>query len=394
MIKIESFLNNTLILFLILLSGSVFHVSFFTPTYLIALIIVGLSLIYTKNYSKKHFFLFGFSAFFFSAFFVINFIFSKSDSFKDYGILLMQILLSLLIVLYFKLRKVDFKYHLYKVLYVLMIMSLIGFFLSIFQFGSRVDLGGGFSVYTILYLFYYSAEMFLGPLILYRSQGVFWEAGLLAVYANIFLLLSLFVYDNKRNTALAIICILSTLSTTGIFLLVIQIFFYMRKIKFGILKKVILVIAVIPILILVVNSFLGKKAEGEEKAVSSFALRSFDLYSGAMITFSNPLFGVGLNKEAFLIERNKFLPAEMEEIYSLIEDRGNTNSILMLFCSLGIVFGFFVLYMLYKQDVFVEQKVLFFIITLLSLSSEPVLLTPFFMCFVFFGFQKTINLKL
>jgi hypothetical protein len=395
MIKVESFLNNALVLFLILLSGSVFHVGFFTPTYIVALLLVCFSLIYITNYSKKELFLFAFSLFIFIMILVINFIFSKSNDFKDYGILFMQILLSLLAVLSLKLRKADFKYHLYKVLYLLIILSLIGFILSAFQFGNRIDFGeSGFSVYTILYIFFYSAELITEPITIYRNQGVFWEAGLLAVYANIFLLLSLFVYKNKKNSTIAIICILTTLSTTGIFILLIQVFFYTRKVKFGLVKKAALIIAVIPIIILVGGSFLSKKTEGEETAVSSFALRSFDLYSGAMITIYNPLFGVGLNKEAFLTERDKFLPPEMVEIYSLIEDRGNTNSILMLFTSLGIALGIFILYMLYKQNVFLEQKFLFFIIALLSLSSEPVLLTPFFMCFIFYGFHKTINLKL
>jgi len=391
MIKIESFLNHTLILILILLSGSVFQVNSFTPTYLIGLIIVGISLICKMKYNKKELFLFGFSLSLFTVLFLFNFIFSKSHNFKDYGVLLFQTLLTLLIVLSLNLRKVDFKLYLYKVLKILMVMSLIGFFLSIFQFGSNVNMGKSFSINTIFYLFYYSAEFFIGPLMLFRSQGIFWEAGLLAVYANIFLLLSLFVYNSKRNSILAIICILSTLSTTGIFLLLIQIFFYLRKSKFGISKKIILLIAVIPIATLVIGSFLNKKHEGEGEALSSYALRKFDLYSSIMITFSNPLFGIGLNKEDFLIERDKFLTPEMNKIFTLIKDRGNTNSILMLFTSFGIFFGFILLYMLYMQDIFIRQRKLFFVITLFSLASEPVLLTPFFMCFVFFGFQKIIN---
>lgn len=395
MIKIQSFLNNSLILFLILLSGSIFHVGFFTPTYLIALIIAVGSLLYSKNYSKKQIFTAVFSLIFWIVIFVSNFVFSISNNFKDYSIILMQSLLSILVILSFKIRKADFKYHLYRVLLLLIVLSLIGFVLSIFQIGWIVDLGNsGFSTYTIGYIFYYSALMISEPIALYRSQGIFWEAGLLALYANLLLFLSLFTYNNRKSSFLAIIAILTTSSTTGFFLLGIQLFVYLRKTKLNMAKKVFLLLAIIPIAVFFVYSFMSKKEEGEERAVSSYALRSFDLYSGSMVTFSHPLFGVGLNKEAFLKERNKFLPVEMEEIFTLIEDRGNTNSILMLFTSMGIILGVFILYMFYKQDIFIEKNKLFFLIMVLGLTSEPVLFTPFFMCFVFFGFQKTINIQL
>lgn len=392
MIKVESFLNNSLILFLILLSGSIFHVGFFTPTYLLSLILVVVSLFYTLNYSRKQITLFVFSLFFWTTIFASNFIFSISNNFKDYSIILMQSLLSLLFILSFKLRKADFKYHLYSVLLLLMILSLIGFILSVFQIGTRVDIGdSGFSVNTIGYIFYYSAEMITEPITLFRSQGVFWEAGLLAIYANIFLFLSLFTYNNRRNSILAIFCIITSLSTTGFLLLGIQLFVYLRRAKLNIAKKIYLILTIIPIAVFFVFSFLSKQSEGEDRSVSSYALRTFDLYSGTMVTLSHPLFGVGLNKEVFLKERNKFLPKEMEEIFSLIEDRGNTNSILMLFTSMGIFLGIFILYMFYRQDVFLEQNKLFFLIMVLGLTSEPVLLSPFFMSFIFFGFQKSIT---
>ncbi len=395
MIKVESFLNNSLILFLILLSGSVFHVGFFTPTYLLSLTLVVGSLFYTFNYSRKQITLFGFSLFFWTTIFASNFIFSTSNNFKDYSIILMQSLLSLLFILSFKLRKADFKYHLYSVLLLLMILSLIGFILSVFQIGTRIDLGdSGFSVNTIGYIFYYSAEMITEPIILFRSQGVFWEAGLLAIYANIFLFLSLFTYNNSRNSILAIICILTSLSTTGFLLLGIQLFVYLRRAKLNIAKKIYLILTIIPIAVFFVFSLLSKQSEGEDRSVSSYALRTFDLYSGTMVTLSHPIFGVGLNKEVFLKERNKFLPKEMEEIFSLIEDRGNTNSILMLFTSMGMIFGIFILYMFYRQDVFLEQNRLFFLIMVLSLTSEPVLFSPFFMSFMFLGFQKSITNRL
>lgn len=392
MIKVESFLNNSLILFLILLSGSVFHVGFFTPTYLLSIILVIVSLLYSLKYSKKQVALFGFSLLFWTTIFVFSFILSLSNDFKDYSVLLLQSILSLLFILSFKLRKADLKIHLYKVLYVLILLSLIGFILSVFQIGTRIDIGGsGFSVYTIGYIFYYSAEMVTEPITLYRSQGVFWEPGLLAIYANIFLFLSLFTYKNRRNSILAIICILTSFSTTGFLLLGIQLYVYLRSARLKIVNKMYLLFTIIPILLFFVLSFLSKQSEGKDRAVSSYALRSFDLYSGTMVTLSHPLFGIGLNKEVFLKERDKFLPKEMEEIFYIIEDRGNTNSILMLFTSMGMILGFFILYMFYNQDVFKEQKRLFFLIMFLGLTSEPILLTPFFMTFIFFGFQKSIT---
>jgi hypothetical protein len=394
MIKEHSFADSLLIFFLILLSGSVLHVGMFTIVYTCALLYVGTFLFLKKTFKRKDLFLVASSLLFFIFFFVFNFIFSRSSEFKDYSVLLMQIFLTLLILLALKTAQADFKLLLYKTLKVIIILSMIGFFLSILKIGTRIDVGGsGYAVYTIFGLFYYFAEFNIGFLEIYRNQGIFWEPGLLAIYANIFLYISLFVYPNKRDTKLAIVCILTTMSTTGVFIVLIQLLSFARKKKFSFLQKIGIGFVIVGVFAFTLLSFVDKKQEGEDARVSSYGLRAFDLYSGAMVAVTNPLFGTGLNKEAFILERNKFIPPEIEPIMDLIEERGNSNSLLMLFYSVGIVAGLFWLYLLYNQDVFFENPKLFFLILLLGFFSEPLVFMPFFMYFTITGFQRIMKIK-
>ena len=306
----------------------------------------------------------------------------------------MQILLSLLILLTLQVRAADFKYHIYRVLRFLILLSFIGFFLSAFKFGSRVALGdSGFVAYSLFYIFYYNASLNIGPLEFFRNQGIFWEPGLLAIYANIFLLLSLFVYKNKNNSILAVLCVLTTVSTTGIFMMLIQFLFFFKKRKFTFLQKIYLTVSLLMISSLVILSFTEKKLESQEANVSSYGLRAFDLYSGAMVAVSNPIFGIGLNSNVFITERNKFLTPEMDAIFGLIEERRNSNSLLALFYSLGLILSSLWLYFFYKQEIFKDQRLLFFLLAVIGFASEPLVFTPFFLCFVFSGFQSVINLK-
>ena len=386
-------INNLLIFFLIALSGSVFHVGFFSATYLLGLLFTTYVLLSKKSYDVKQLYIFVASLFFFCSLFCLNFILSLSADFKDYGVVIMQVFLSLLILLVLKIRGADIKFHLYFVLRFLIILSFIGFFLSIFKIGSLVVLGTEYNVYTIFFLFYYASELQVGFLELFRNQGIFWEPGLLAIYANIFLLLSLFVYKNKQNSILAILCILTTASTTGLFIMLVQVLFFFRTRKFSLIQKTFLFLCAGLFSVLVLLSFTEKKVESEQKAVSSYGLRYFDLYSGTMVAVSNPVFGIGLNTNVFLKERDKFLTPEMIEIFSLIEYRNNSNSLLALFYSLGLIFGTLWLFLLYKQDLIKDQRKLFFFIAIVSFFSEPLVFTPFFYCFVFSGFQSLINFK-
>ncbi|MBL0738863.1 hypothetical protein JI750_18350 [Flavobacterium sp. GN10] len=365
------------------MSGSMLHVGFIIPTYICFLSIVLCSIVRIKVYNKKkiELTLIGFSAFVIVL--LINFIFSASTSFGNYGTVISLGLLTFLVIFYFVSKNVDFKYYLYRVLKFILILSLIGFVLSIFRLGTSTQIGDGFKTITIGYVFYYYWDQAIGPIIFYRNQGIFWEPGILAVYANIFLFLSLFVYKNKKNVWLAVLCVLTTFSTTGFFILLIQLAVFLKKNKLGFLKKIFLSFGVVFVVLILFLSFSDKKNSAEDEAVSSYGMRSFDLYSGFMVAISNPMVGVGLNKEAFFKERNKFIPAEISEIFEVIEERGNSNSIMQLFYTMGLVIAFLTLYMLYKQSFFEEQRGLFFVIMVISLSSEPLLLSPFFMFFVF-----------
>lgn len=393
MLKLDRFFSDILVFNLLLLSGTVFHVGFFTLSYIFAISSTFLFLLYKSKYRSKEIVLFFYTFSLSIFFFIFNYFFSKSLEFKDYGIVLMQVFLTLLILLVLRNSQIDFKYHLYRVLKFLVLLSLIGFLLSFFNLGKRVEFGAsGYAANTVFHIFYYYANAQLGFLNFFRNQGIFWEPGLLAIYANIFLYLALFYFEERKAVVLAIICILTTLSTTGIFIMSIQLAYLIIGKKFNILQKVLVSVILVPIVVVAFLSFTGKKDESLEYNVSSYGLRTFDLYSGTMIAINNPIFGVGLNKEAFLSERDKFIPAEIEIIYDQIEERGSSNSLLMLFCSLGLVCGTLWLYMLFRQNVFTTNNRIFFVIVVLGFISEPLVFTPFFMFLTFTGVQKKIKI--
>ena len=395
MINNQSYINKLVIFNLILLSGSILHVGFFTPTYIFSISTVFFVLLAKKNYKKINVISFTNSILIFTSFLLINFYFTQSNIFKDYVIVIMQILLTSITIFYFREFKIDLKYNLFRILYHIILLSLIGFILSQFDLknNDRLFLGASeYSVNTILYIFYYSSNEIFGKINIYRNQGIFWEPGILAIYANILLYLSLFTYKDKKKSILATICVLSTFSTTGIFILLLQVFEYIRKEKIASIKKIFIYLAFTPILLFGIYSLVNKKKEGDIKAISSFSLRSFDLYTGTMITISNPLLGIGLNQESFYNERDKYITSEMQKVSLQLEKRGSTNSILNLFTSFGVLIGLYILYMIFKQKIFTENKVIFFLIIIISLLSEPLIFTPFFMLFIILGAQNQLKI--
>ena len=392
MLKSDSFINHILILILIVLSGSLLFVGFTIPVYILSIIFILLCFVGKKKISKKEFKIFCFSFGIILLILIFNFIFSSSTSFGNYFTVISLLSVSLLISMYFYSRKIDIVYYLYKVLKYTAIFSLIGFVLIQFSPAVKVDIGSDdYKVYRVFYLFFYGSSFNFSGFQLLRNQGIFWEPGVLSVYTNILLFLSLFKYKNRKNSILAGIVIISTFSTSGIFILLFQLIFYFGKTKLSVKNKLILLPVIISLLIFVAYEFLEKKDLASEKSISSYGMRTFDLYSGAMVAINNPLLGIGINKEAYLLERNKYLPKEISLIVHQIENRGNSNSILQLFFSFGLPLGLAALYLFFKQDLFSRNKRVFFIIIFISLCAEPLLFTPFFMLIISSGLRNRLQ---
>ena len=110
---------------------------------------------------------------------------------------------------------------------------------------------------TFNYLFYYSPK--IGNTInlfgfdIHRNAGMFWEPGILQAYLNILFFLELSFFNKNRVLLfLIIIAIISTYSTTGLFLLIIQLIYFTQKNYKNTLAPIFFAILVIPLYFLLV----------------------------------------------------------------------------------------------------------------------------------------------
>jgi len=389
----DKFFNFSLVLLLILLSGSILFVGYIIPTFIVGVILGVLSIILRQNKGAKEIRLFSKTFILFVIVMVINFLFSKSNDFGNYVTIIALGFYAFLVKLSFDTRRQNFTYYLYRVLNFIVLYSFVNFLLVQFVPVNLVEFGStGFAVNTFNFLFFFRSKVSLLGVDIFRNQGFFWEPGILSVFANFFLFLALFKFKERKKTIIAIICIITTFSTTGLFLLVLQLIYSLKTYKISKIKKVLGLILSIPILLLAYYSFSEKEGQSKEHNISSYGIRTYDLYSGFTIAIKNPLFGVGINKEAYLAERDKYFPRNLSFDKYDIEGRATSNGFTKIFFSLGIFLGAFIIYLIYNQNIVTEHKLMFLTVTVINLSTEPLFYTPFFLFIVFSGLQNKLKL--
>jgi hypothetical protein len=380
--------NIILISILIALSGSILHVGYFTLTYATGVILSFFWLIKDNKVNKNKLIQSLICGFVFITIYVLNFLFTKSNDFYDYKIIILQTLLSLFILIL--IDEEQFLGGLSRLLFLIIVFSLFGFVLSFLDLGREYSFPSGFHGKTYFNIFYYHSTTEILGLKIYRNQGIFWEPGILSIYSNVYIFLKLFYKKDSRGLILGVLAILTTFSTTGLLMMGLQFLVFIFTNNTKLLYKIIAVLFGIFFLIFSLFSLLEKKSEQEVTALNSFSLRSFDLLVGTQILIDNPLIGIGLNKSVFLHERDNRLPSEMLEIIDYLEDRGNTNSLIALLYSFGLLVSLVFLFFLYKNSYFYKKRFLFFVLMLFSLSSEPLLSMPFFLLLILSGFRNCI----
>ena len=196
---------------------------------------------------------------------------------------------------------------------------------------------------------------------------------------------------------LAIFSILTTYSTTGISILLIQIVYYIKyEMKNSkVLIPFVLVLSFPVYLIFSVN--VEEKIVGDQEA--SFQKRYFDLVQPLFIALQNPLTGIGLDLDKFQEYRSSFyfessLFNSVQDKVGLelkmdITDQGSSNSFMFLLSTMGFPTFILFIYMFFNQIIFNQRKYLLFSIIILSLMSSPLLLRPFFFLFIMSGFMHT-----
>ena len=256
--------------------------------------------------------------------------------------------------------------------------------------------------FTFNYLFHYPSRensmINLFGLDMYRNAGIFWEAGILQIYLNILFFLEVSIFKkNKKLLALIILAILTTYSTTGILLLMLQIVYFTRKELKSNPKILFLILLMIP-LYSIFSSNLTEKVYGEGE--SSFQKRLFDLTQPVFITIKNPLTGVGLDLDRFQEVREGFyINSDINSVLRSFgieqkvetTSKGSTNSVMYMLAGMGFPTAFLFIYMFFKQQIIRDNRLMWFIITFVSVMSSPLLLRPFFFLFIVSGFIQLFN---
>ena len=329
---------------------------------------------------------------------IINFTFAITEQSTDkYLFYLLSVALSVLTLFHFKNNRNinQFLKTLYFVLKLIAFHSALNF---IFYFFVSDDLSTITSTFheceTFLNLFFYTTERSIINVQGFefcRNQGLFWEPGILQIFLNILFFLEAFVIKKSKLFLLFIaFVILTSYSTTGLAILLIQALVYLTEER----KNNKLIITVIVILLIpfyfIFSVNIDNKIQGAKK--TSFQKRIFDLTQPIFIAIDNPLTGIGLDvfqfqniRKEFYISANSFI-----EIPSTIEvsDKSSSNSVMFLLAGTGFPTTLLLLYMFFKQKIIEHKKWLFMIILFVSVMSEPLLLRPFFLIFIISGFHQ------
>ena len=262
---------------------------------------------------------------------------------------------------------------------------------------------------TYNYLFYYvgysknAAINFFG-FDLYRNAGIFWEPGILQIYLNILFFLELSIFKRDKLLLLLIfIAILTTYSTTGLLILLIQVIYFLQKeLKYNIATIFILLVAIPLYFIVSIN--MTEKVYGERE--SSFQKRLFDLTQPLFIALEYPLTGVGLDNDRWQEVRAEFyINSDLNNTLRQVgveqkfetTSRGSSNSVMYMLAGMGFPTTILLLFMFIKQQIITQDRFIWFIILFLSIMSEPLLFRPFFLIFIVSGFlhffYKFVNHK-
>ena len=335
--------------------------------------------------------------------FYINYIFAIStQTINKYAYYFTVCTVSILTLLYFRNNKKKdiFINRLYFVLKIVLFHAGLNFFAYFFIKNNLSTISSINNDYeTFFNIFFYVPQKCLISVFgleFCRNQGLFWEPGILQAFLNILFFLEAFII--KKSKALLIIIgfvILTTYSTTGLSILLLQGIVYIHN-EFKKNKLFLFIVAVLIPIYLVLQVNVEDKVQGEKEA--SFQKRFFDLTQPFYIALENPITGIGLDSEQFqkLREEFYFTSSTLDYIHDQtglglkvnVTDKGSSNSIMFLLAATGFPTAILFIYMFFKQQIIKDKKWLWMIIMLISVMSEPLLLRPFFFIFIVSGFMS------
>ncbi len=183
-----------------------------------------------------------------------------------------------------------------------------------------------------------------------RNTSIFREPGVYVIYLLFGVIIELFynVNINKRHMSVFVISIITTLSTSGIFILLLLLIGYMFKVnKTEIYVKVILLLVLCGSLLFILpdfsSLFFSKMDADSSDYVSTLArLSSFSV--PFYIFFNNPIFGVGLSN---FVKLYSIYSIELFGVF-IDPESSSTNTIINTFAIFGLAYGILLLYSFFK----------------------------------------------
>ena len=229
--------------------------------------------------------------------------------------------------------------------------------------------------------------------LLIRPDGFFWEPGVLQMYLNIFIYVNLFRFNNLKQAALGALAVIATASTTGIFAMffILLSFFYKKFLRDNKnrLKLIFVMIIIAPIITIVTYDNLNDKIFGAGQG--STLTRQFDLITGINIAVAHPILGIGFSKENYIGAASLYGFEDSELGEEFFRERpGTTNGIVQIIYSIGFPLALFIIISLFNQKL-VPERIVFGTTLVIFMLGENLILTPFFLMFVFAGMISNSN---
>lgn len=232
--------------------------------------------------------------------------------------------------------------------------------------------------------------------LLKRPDGFFFEPGVLQLYLNIYLFISLFVVRGRWwDPVIGTLGVIATQSTSGaLVLVVIYAAALLRWMKTASPRGKIIVLMLLPVVMAPVALYaainLSDKFYGDGRG-SSWA-RQYDLFTGLAVIREYPLTGIGFDYDRYFEVGGKVGYLESDLSDDNISERPNSNGVLTLFYSIGIPLAFVFLFGLFRQK-FLSNRWILMSIMIISLSSEALFFTPFVLMIVYSGLLMTRRLQ-
>ena len=293
----------------------------------------------------------------------------------------------LLLMLYFS-KRIPFKLFcesFSKILFFFAFVSIILFF--IVQFIPLIDLLPRFTnengvQYTTIYI----ASIMLG-----RNTSIFREPGVFGIYLTVAILIELYLNNeiNYKRLIVFFFAVFTSYSTAAFITSLIAVSFYLfshqnYKSYMRSISKIFFIVIFFIAFKYLGDSFQNKISYGTD-IIGGYTARVSSVIVPIEIFLDKPFFGRGISQFATDWASYTY------HTYGIPFNVGLfTNSITIIFASLGIVVGIFYLFGIYKvSKMFGFSRLVIFLILLLSFSNENLLYSPLYNLLVVYGITST-----